>query len=329
MSKNNIYEIQTYEQFQIEIKEKLEDILGEAYKVEINQILKNNDIELVAIIIKDEKNSISPNIYIEDYYDWYLDGTKIEDIVNFIIDAHFSYLKEWDEEVYIEGFEWEKVKDGIFYRLINRDKNKKLLQDVPHLLYLDLAITFNYLLSDAPVGQSFVRITKSHMKEWGIKLKELRDAAIKNTPKLFPINLRNMNDVILEMLSNDWSDQGTNYDVWDSSSIWPDDLLIELVLNTEKSNNPMYVLTNSRGVYGASCMLYREILNEFANDLDSNLYILPSSIHEVIIVKDDSYINKEDLIDMVIGVNELEVDQEDYLSNNVYYYNRHKNMITL
>ncbi len=91
----------------------------------------------------------------------------------------------------------------------------------------------------------------------------------------------------------------------------------------------MYVLTNSRGINGASCILYREVIHEFAHDLNSNLYIIPSSIHEVAIVKDDGYISKEELIDMVIGVNELEVDQEDYLSNNVYYYDRNKDMITL
>ena len=329
MSKNSIYDILTYKQFQIEIKEKLQDKLGEAYQVEINQILKNNSIELVAIIIKDEKNSISPNIYIEDYYDYYLDGIKTEDIAEFIIDSHFFYMKNCAEGIYIEDFKWENIKDGIFYRIINRDKNKKLLQDVPHLLYLDLAITFHYLVSEVPSGLSAVRITKSHMKEWGIKLKELRDAAIKNTPKLFPVSLRNMNEIILEMLNNDWANQETNYDIYDPASKWPDDLLVELILSTGKEDNPMYVLTNSNGINGASCMLYREILHEFANELDSNLYLLPSSIHEVIIVKDDGYISKEDLVDMVVGVNELEVDAEDYLSNQVYYYNRHKDMIIL
>ncbi len=335
-NKSKIYDILTYEQFQLEILARLKNQIDYSYNIELVNVLKNNSVELVALVIQDHESVISPNIYLESYYQHYLDGMRIRNITEMIIDSHFEYLEEANKNIPDFEFKWEAIKDKVFLRLVNREKNKKLLEEVPHLLYLDLAITFHYLVSSRADGINILRITKKHMKKWNIKIKELRDTAIENTPRLFPANIRNMNDVLVEMLYDDWANtnqdwpgQNTESNMWISDNLLPDDMLLELVVDRESDDNPMYILSNDMGINGASCILYQDILYEFAHEIESDLYILPGSIHEVIIVKDNGYISKEDLVDMVVGVNETEVFEEDYLSNNVYHYNRYTNMLSL
>lgn len=328
-SRNNIYKILNYEQFQVETIKGLKESLNKDYKVELNHVMKNNSVELVAITITTDEEKVVPNIYLENYYWNYMEGSTIDDIVYDIIDKYFEHLEKGMVYSEREEFLWKNVKDGIFYRVINREKNKELLEQVPHLLYLDLAITFYFIVTESNKGLAVARITKEVMKEWGIKLKELRDTAMENTPNLFPVHIQNMNEAILELLDKDWSSFEMNTNSYDSNTDWTDDLYSQLLFNVQYDENPIYIMTNVRGVNGASCILYKEVLYEFAHEIDSDLYILPSSIHEVILVKDDGYIQKEDLIEMVMDVNESEVDDEDYLSNQVYHYNRYKNMITL
>lgn len=328
MTRKNIYGVLTYEQFQLETIEGLRTLLGKVYKVELTNVLKNNSVELVAIIIKKEGDYLSPNIYLETYYDKYLEGMSVEKIVENIIDSHFEFLNYGGKEIDYIIYEWPSVKDKVFYRVINADKNKKFLETVPHLLYLDLAVTFQYLVSNNTNGLSVMRITKQHMKEWGIRLKDIKDAAMENTPRLFPINVRNMSELIWEMLNKDWLTNESNYDGCDPSSEWPEELLIDMLMNYEE-DKPMYVVSNNKGINGASCILYKEYISELAKSLDSDLYILPSSIHELIVVKDDGYTKKDDLINMVVGINEQEVEEEDFLSNKVYHYSRSTNMVRI
>lgn len=91
----------------------------------------------------------------------------------------------------------------------------------------------------------------------------------------------------------------------------------------------LYVLTNSSRVNGAACILYDNLLKKFANDVHSDLYILPSSVHEVIIVPKKNAFDKSELADMVREVNEQGVSQDEILSDNVYEYNRKNGLITM
>lgn len=299
MPRNNLYHVLTYKEFQHKIVESLKSILDENYKIELCNILKNNSVELVAIVIKKEKEYLTPNIYLEGYYEHYLNGRSIEEILNNVIKSHSDFQERGKREINKVNFKWPNVRDGIFYRIINRDKNKRLLETVPHILYLDLAITFQYLASNNKDGIGMIRITKDHMQEWGINLRDLKELAEHNTPRLFPASVKNMNEVIYDMIKEECDD------------------------------NPMYVVTNTHGINGATCMLYKDVLMQLAYELDSDLFILPSSIHEVIAIKDDGFISKADMIDMVAEVNEHEVGNEDYLSDQVYHYNRSNDMIIM
>ncbi len=99
-----------------------------------------------------------------------------------------------------------------------------------------------------------------------------------------------------------------------------EDFIDELMSSPDAS--PLYVLTNSSGICGACALLYPDQLKNFADMLESDLVILPSSIHEVLLVPYDDHISFDELAHMVSHINRAEVPVEDRLSDQVYLYSR-------
>lgn len=328
MANSNIYELLSYEQFQEELTDILRKNLDEDFSIEISHVLKNNSVELEGLIIRKENDHVSPNMYLNEYYELYLEGTPVEELTSHMIKLYYDSREDM-EEVFDFDFNWDNVKNGVFYRIINREKNKKLLQEVPHLLYLDLAITFQYLVSSTQEGIGSIRIRKDHMQSWGIKLKDLRNMAVINTPRLFPATISSMKEVMMDIVEKEYICNKRASNPFEENNYQPDDTLLETMLEAEGDSYPMYVLTNTKNINGASCILYEGLLREFANEHESDLYILPSSIHEVIIVINDGLISKNNLKQMVVDVNETEVEEEDILSDKVYLYSREKDMIII
>jgi hypothetical protein len=84
----------------------------------------------------------------------------------------------------------------------------------------------------------------------------------------------------------------------------------------------MYVLTNASGSLGAAALFYPDVKEKAAELLGGDYYILPSSVHEVILVPDSADIKAADLCDMVKQANRTVVDEKDILSDNVYHYSK-------
>jgi hypothetical protein len=87
----------------------------------------------------------------------------------------------------------------------------------------------------------------------------------------------------------------------------------------------MYVISNRDKINGAACILYKDVLKDFAQTIESDLYILPSSIHETIVVPKTPATNPQDLSQIVKETNDNHVEREEILSYSVYEYKRKEN----
>ena len=167
-------------------------------------------------------------------------------------------------------------------------------------------------------------IYKEHLKAWKIREKELFLAAIQNTPRLLPPVIQPMNDVLkqlsIEMLGDSYQDT-------------PFDILLEAATEYRIQENTLfptlYVLTNPVRINGAACMAYPHVVKDFAESRNQDIIILPSSIHEVLLVEDDGHYDYEDMSRLVGEINRSEVPPEDRLSNQVYRYSRESGQITV
>jgi len=312
-------ETMDYKTFVNEITEMVKATMGKHYSATIYKVIKNNTLELDSLVLLKEGKKFAPTIYLEPYYKAYLEGTGIKELADRVCGIYQNCTNPMIDEKF--NYTLTEMKSNIIYRLVNFEKNKKLLKKVPYIKYLDLAITFHCLVRNDEDGIGTIRITNEHMELWETTIQELLVLSTDNTKRLLPPSIRSMDEVIKGMLIDELG--GEN----DTSP----DVLIDRVIDNcnHTQHQTMYVLSNQKGINGASCLIYDNILTDFAVQINSDFYILPSSIHEVILVPYDRTITMEALTEMVKDVNRTQVADEEILSDRVYYYSRENKAITM
>lgn len=309
-----------YQTFLEEFTELVKDRMGKEYTARVYKVTKNNSLELDSLVLLKEGRNIAPNIYLLPYYEAYLNGANILDLTDQLCSIYEKCETPVIQEDLFNSF--EELKPFVFYRLVSYEKNKKLLEKTPHIKYLDLAITFYCLVRNDDDGIGTIRINDDHMKLWRSTIQELYELSVQNTCKLFPAAIRSMDEVIYDMLKQDLESSGDEM---------PSDEILSSFLTDCKARDKqrMYVLTNEKGINGATCLMYNNILKDFAGKIGTDLFILPSSIHEVILVPYDKSITRESLSEMVKEVNLTQVAEDEVLSDRVYFYSCENNAVTM
>ena len=187
--------------------------------------------------------------------------------------------------------------DNIILRVINKEQNAALLKTVPHVGYMDLAIIFCYCVPelDTKDSKATILISNVMMEDWGAKLEDLMAAAMENTPRILGLKIRGIFTTIASYLD--------------------DDHLTELAKEEDRCT-PLYVATNNIATNGAAVILYKDMLRAFAAKMKSDLYVIPSSVHEMILAKvvEGCEISTNALKEMIWNVNRTELPKEDVLS---------------
>lgn len=287
-------------EFAVKVQKAVKYIVGEECQVNIQEVRKNNNIMLQGLVIHSREHNVSPTIYLDSFWEAYEEGVPFAVIMERILSI---YDKDTPKKNIDMSFfkDFEKVKDRICYRLVSAEANKELLCDVPYVPYLDLAICFYYAYQGEELGAGSILIHNSHMEMWKTDKEVLYRIAEENTPRLFPWEYKSLEALLKEMMQ-----QEENI---------TDDILINKL--------PLQILSNENRVHGASCILYPGVLKQLADEEVCDLYIIPSSVHEVIILPDTGDENPDQLRDMIEEVNATQVEPEEILSNNLYYFQRH------
>lgn len=284
----------------------LSNHLGSDYTLIKDSIRKNNGVMLDALILRMSDISSAPVVYLESLYEHYLTGSSVENLCNTII-AGLKKDSIITQEMLHRLQDPEFACDKIAFRLVSRKANAELLQDVPWIPFLDLAVIFHLHLGRSAGNQITSIIHNRQMHDWNLSPLDLFRIAKKNTCRLYPSAITR-----LEHLIFGWNPE--NDPVFSCDPDLPD----------------IYVLTNQNGINGASCLLYENTIKDFANRTSSDLIILPSSIHEVLLIPDSGCLNYHTFRDMVRTINAHDVPKEDVLSDELYLYHRdEKPSITL
>lgn len=263
-------------------------------QIEYRTVRKNNGVLYHGIQICQKRETIMPYIYVERYLEEYERGRELSDIIQEILHIWETQVQKIKDQTL--DFRFEALKDQIVYRLIHYEKNRELLEGIPYIPLLDLAVTFHVAMIREQEEVGMFRIEQNHLDTWGVTLAEVMRLAIENTPRLFPQKIYPLEELV-----------GLPPDILEGMS----DTLI-----------PMYVISNKNGINGASAILYPAVLPELAEDLQANLYLLPSSIHEFIAIPFQREYDINRLREVVREVNRYQVPEEEYLSDEVYYYDR-------
>lgn len=285
-------------EFATEIAEQLREKMGSEFTITVEEVLKNNDIRLTGVAIKKTSENMAPIVYLEEFFQQYQNGDPIGKIAEEIRTMYERNASTMDLD---SGFfkYFALVEDKIFYKLINYEKNQELLKDVPHFRWHDLAVVFYYQMEGRAFGMASITIHDSHLGMWGLTAEEVYRTARRNMEQKKP--------GILEPIQKALRNMGEPE---------VDERLV-----------PLYVLTNRERMFGASAMLYSWKIKELADRLQTNLLILPSSTHEVLLLPDEGEQNYTVYRQMVREANRMQVDPEEILSFNLYLYNMKKQEI--
>lgn len=310
------------EEFTEQVKEGLNKYFGEEVSVQINPVQKNNGVVLTGIVIFEKQSRMAPTIYMESFWEEYRKGKGMGEIVLEVIKIYEKNRFDYCEE--LELFEeYKQAKKKIYYRLINAEKNKALLAEVPFFPYLDLAIVFYCDCSNDKFGRAAILIKNMHLEMWGVTAAQIYEEAVKNTPLHNPWEILSMRQVMKEMFVSDMKKELESLEKEEEMpDKWLEFLADKMLEEEEPLSTPMYVLSNTHRGNGASCILYENVLNEFSQKINDSFYVLPSSIHEVILVPAGCARRAEELQEMVEEINVTQVEEEEVLSNSVYFYNR-------
>lgn len=277
----------------------LKESLGEAYEIQVTEVVKNNNIHLTGVVITKRPANVSPTIYLNQYYQKYQEEGNFQQTVGEMMALYEQQAKELQLDMSFFT-EFAQVKERLYHKLVHYEKNKKMLEDVPHIKWNDLAVVFYYAMEQDVIGRATITIRKEHLAIWKQEEGMLFAIAQENMRRDMPELLVPMKELLEEMTGMELEKQ---YDV------------------------PMYVLTNKEKIFGASVLLYSEKLQELAEKTGKNLLILPSSVHEVLLMPDEEDREYDFYRQMVAEVNTTQVDPEEVLSYSLYCYDRQKKEI--
>ena len=293
-----------YEEFKTNLIEELKDFYGADATVELTTATKNNGIHLDGIIIRIGETNVAPIIYLQQYYEEYMENEyiSIDEIVGRIVELRERHELQDADGVIGKITDWAYVREHIYPMIVSAEDNEEMLRALVSKPFLDLAVIMYIRLDDILQigGEATVKVTKEMLSLMKVTEIELFDAAMNNM-KSDGYNVQDIFSVIMGI----------------TDETIPDDE------NCEK----MFVMTNADKRYGAAGLLNITSIVEKIGD--KSCFLLPSSLHEILVVPENDEIDVQILKTMVVEVNTTSVAEEEKLSDSVYYYSSTSGTITI
>ena len=295
-----------FEEFKNQVADIIKDYLPAEYadaSVRLQEVTKNNDQRLTGLAVFTEESGIAPNIYLDQYFAQYEEGRDMESILQEIADVRESMeiAGEFDA-----GFitDFDRVRDKIFCRLVNAETNEEYLSNKPHMQMEDLAVVYAVHMQAPPFGRGSVSITDNLMEGYGITAEELHEIALHNLSES-SIEFKSMRDVLIEMMFPEGLSENDPR---------------AAMLPPEEGMPSMYVLSNAEKLNGAAAVLDGKTMEDIAEKLGGDYVVIPSSIHEVIILPITEGLDRQDIEQIIQNVNAGQVAPEERLSGHAYQY---------
>ena len=300
-----------YEVFKEVVKENLLDYMPEKYQdseMRVDSVEKiNRKMDGLSLRLEGG-GSISPTIYISDMYKEYLRTGDLQETMQNAAEA----MDKAFQQTVLPPLDLQAAKDNIIFQLVNTIQNEDMLQKMPHREFQDLSIMYRWVVSMDEKGFSSTMINNNLAKELGMGEEQLFKAAAENTRRILPPTVKSMNEVMREMFIADGMPPS----------------MADLMIGEMEPEQTMWVISNECKISGAASMLYEDKLHKLAEKVGSDLYVMPSSVHEVI-AGSVNMGEPEQLAQMVAEINMDQVELGERLSNQVYHYDKDLRKITL
>lgn len=301
-----------YEEFEARVLETVRAKVPNDMEVTSCKRQKNNGLVKNGLLFRISGGNVEQNVYLDDSYIRYETGQcTIDNVVQEVLKS-VSFGDSFIEGLNFDPKNFESLKDRVAMKLINTEMNQTFLEEVPYFKFYDLSIVFYLLMNVVEEGTGTVQINNQNLDIWGVSKKELLETAINNSKTLLPAQFFTMQHAIEKMLQMTVDRVEEN-------------LLEDM---DEDKKDVMYVLTNRTRNLGAACIVYPHVMERIGEIIKEDFYILPSSLHELIIVPDSRSLELSEMNAMVQEINVTQVEPEEVLGNHAYFYNRSTKKLT-
>ena len=299
----------SFEEFTESVKNNLVPYLSPEYsgaKVEVTRKRKVN-VEVTGLSVFKEciKNRVVPSITLDHFYENYQRDGSMDDVLAVLADTVEQAYQNIDEMDFLDNPINKLDKSKVFMQLINSESNRDLLATVPHREFHDMSVIYRVLFQLDSDGMQSVVVTNDLAQTMEVSEEELFELAAEQTKELFPPRIQSMAEVMRGLLGG----AGITENVED-----------ELGFEDEVG---MYMISNDYGIDCATNMVYDDVLYEASGRLGEDVYVLPSSIHEILLVP-SSMGSPDELSEMVTSINRDMVKEDDRLSNQIFFYDRER-----
>ena len=286
------------QEFAEDIKEKLYERGYDDVRISFNNVEKTNQ-NYEAMSVVPEGSNVGVNFNIENAFANY---EHTDDYAGVLASATMVIADGLDRAPAIDVsalMDYENMKEKLSVEVISAEANADLLANVPHDRMEDLAVVYRFVMESSEDGRASILVTNNLMDRMGVSHEQLRSDALENSPEIRPVVIMGMNEVMKEMMGPE---------VYEMFGI-PDD-----------AEETMYVATVPDKNSGAGVIAYQDFMDQAAERVGGDFFVLPSSINEILLVPDNGDMTADALRDMVKDVNAKEVSPEERLSDNVYHY---------
>ena len=287
-----------YEDFKENFKDDLQKTLSDKG---LNVSIKENRTEKLnesfdAVTVTPEGSRIGVNLNEEAAFKAYEAGKPYDEVVAKAADSIAANLENVPDFDLASLTDYSVMKEKLTMEVVSADRNAEMLANVPHKQMEDMAVVYRLVLDKDNAGNGSILVTNSLMEQFGVSPEQLHADAMSNAPEIRPSEIKGMSEVIGELMGQD------------------------AVPVIDPADEQMFVATVPDKIRGAGVIAYPDFMENAAVKLEGDFFVIPSSVHEVILVKDDGRMTSKDLETMVKDVNASQVAPEDRLTDHVYHY---------
>ena len=294
-------------EFTEDIKEKLYEMGYGDVDIKINNIKKvNRDYEAMNVVPEGGVMGVSFNL--EEIFTKFEQSGDYDSVLKNTTSFVANGIDTAPKTDIDNLLNYEEMKNKLSIEVISAEANKELLLNIPYDRIEDLAAVYRFVLKSESTGKASILVSNEMMQKMGITHEQLKNDALYNAPIIRPAVIKGMNEVIKELMGKE---------------------AYELANGTGNVEESVYVATVPDKDSGAGVLSYQNFMDQAAERVGGDFFILPSSIHEILIVKDDGEMKAELLRNMVQQINRTELMPEDKLSDNVYHYDSKEHIFEL
>ena len=286
-----------------DLKDAMADISPGA-TVDVRSVEKLQEGSYTGITISPAGGNVGMNLNANQLFDQMQDGQSYEGVLAVAVSTAERGLHVMPAVDVSELMNYEAAKKYLCFDVVGSDRNADMLEKVPHTDKENISMVYRLQLDSTENGAATVLITNAMMEQFGVTKEQLHADAMENAQEIRPADFRTMAAVMAEMMG------------------MPEEMMADMA-------PPMYVATNQDKVQGAAVMFYPDFMDQAAKKLGGDIFILPSSVHEVLILPDDGNMNAQELKEMVTSINASEVSPEDRLTDSVYHYDAQERIFEL